>query len=577
MKVHKRLAALPLTVAISLAYSQTPPNAAAHVDAEQQQQVQQRREAQQRAATVAAPVVRAEAPKAGEWPALPVDTPCFRIAVFTVDVPASLSAETRIKGASALPMDPFAFVNDWLQHYSGQCVGKQGLDVLAKGLQGLILTHGYVTTRVLLPTQDLSKGELKFALIPGVIRHLKFAAATTRGTLKTAFPARDGDVLNLRDLEQGLEQMKRVPNQDAGMQLVPGTSPGESDVVVSVKRSKPWSLVVSADNSGTRETGGYIGNVTLGLYNVLGVNDVLSAGYNQDLQFGNHKLGTHGWSGSYAVPWGFWTGTLYGYTNTYYQQVAGVNQTFVSSGNAQTVGLKLERVVYRSQSDVTGFEFQFIKRFGASFVEDTEIPQQRRDNTFVEAGVTNRHYFGASQFDGTLAYRQGVGGFGAQTDTPDGPTYRFGMATLDANLVAPFAIAGQNFRYVGTLHGQYTADELNYIDDLTIGSRYTVRGFSGETMLAAERGFYLRNEVQYSIGQSGQAVYAGLDYGHIWGPSAQYLAGTQLAGAVIGFKGAMSRRFATLSYDVFAGTPVYKPADFPASRVTLGFQVTGQF
>ncbi|RQN36375.1 hypothetical protein EHZ25_25485 [Paraburkholderia tropica] len=63
-------------------------------------------------------------------------------------------------------------------------------------LQGLILTHGYVTTRVLLPTQDLSKGELKFALIPGVIRHLKFDAATTRGTLKTAFPARDGGGTN---------------------------------------------------------------------------------------------------------------------------------------------------------------------------------------------------------------------------------------------------------------------------------------------------------------------------------------------------------------------------------------------
>nr|WP_321788078.1 MULTISPECIES: POTRA domain-containing protein [Paraburkholderia] len=52
------------------------------------------------------------------------------------------------------------------------------------GLQGLTLSHGYVTTRVLVPVQDLSKGTLKFALIPGVIRHLKFADANTRGALK---------------------------------------------------------------------------------------------------------------------------------------------------------------------------------------------------------------------------------------------------------------------------------------------------------------------------------------------------------------------------------------------------------
>jgi hemolysin activation/secretion protein len=580
MENKKILTGLPLAVLVPLAvHAQVPPDlaTAARTNAEQQQQVQQQRDAQQREATVAAPVVRSTAPAAREYPVLPVETPCFRIDAFAVEVPDTFPEVDRVKGASALPMDPFAFLHDWLRHYEGQCVGKQGLDMLTKGLQGAILSRGYITTRVLLPAQDLSKGTLKFALLPGVIRNLKFSDADTRGTLKTAFPARDGDVLQLRDLEQGLEQMKRVPNQDATMQIAPGTSPGESDVVVPVKRTKPWSLVVSADNSGTDETGRYIGNVSLGLYNLLGLNDILSAGFNQDLQFGNHDLGTHGWNASYSVPWGYWTGTLYGYTNTYYQQVAQASQIFVASGNAQTAGFRLERVIHRSQNDVSGVEFQLIKRFGASFIEDTEIPQQQRDNTFIEAGLTNRHYFGAAQFDGTLAYRQGIGGLGAQPDTPGGPTYRFKMATFDANLSVPFKVAGQSLRYVGTVHGQFTNDELNYIDDLTIGSRYTVRGFSGETMLAAEKGFYWRNELQYPLGASGQVLYAGLDYGHLWGPSAANLAGTQLAGAAIGLKGSVPSRLGTYSYDVFAGTPIYAPSGFPAPSVTIGFQVSGQF
>jgi hemolysin activation/secretion protein len=578
MENKKILTGLPLAVLIPLAvHAQTPPDVAARTNAEQQQQVEQRRDAQQREATVAVPVVRSVAPAAGEWPVLPAETPCFRIDTFSVEVPDTLPEVNRVKSASTLPMDPFAFLHDWLRHYEGQCVGKQGIDLMTKGLEGVILSRGYITTRVLLPAQDLSKGTMKFTLIPGGIRNLKFADADTRGTWKTAFPARDGDVLQLRDLEQGLEQMKRVPNQDATMEIVPGTAPGESDVVITAKRTKPWSLVVSADNSGTDATGRYLGNVSLGLYNLLGLNDVLSAGYNQDLQFGNHSLGTHGWNASYAVPWGYWTGTLYGYTNTYYQQIAGVNQTFLSSGNAQTAGLKLERVVHRSQSDVSGVEFQLIKRFGVSFIEDTEIPQQHRDNTFIEAGITNRHYFGAAQFDGTLAYRQGIGGLGAQPDTPGGPTYRFHMATLDANLSVPFTVAGQSLRYVGTLHGQFTDDELNYIDDLTIGSRYTVRGFDGETMLAAERGFYWRNELQVPIGSTGQSAYAGIDYGHVFGPNTAFLAGTQLAGAVIGLRGGVPTRFGTYAYDLFAGTPIYKPSGFPTARVTLGFQLTAQF
>ncbi|SIO72520.1 hypothetical protein SAMN05444172_8954 [Burkholderia sp. GAS332] len=95
----------------------------------------------------------------------------------------------------------------------------------------------------------------------------------------------------------------------------------------------------------------------------------------------------------------------------------------------------------------------------------------------------------AAQFDGMLGDRQAIGGLGAMPDTSGGPTYRFHMAVLDANLSVPFQITSQSLRYVTTVHGQFTNNTLNYIDDLTIGSRYTVRGFEGETMLAAERGF----------------------------------------------------------------------------------------
>ncbi len=131
--------------------------------------------------------------------------------------------------------------------------------------------------------------------------------------------------------------------------------------------------------------------------------------------------------------------------------------------------------------------------------------------------------------------------------------------------------------YVATVHAQFTHDTLFYLDDLTIGSRYTVRGFDGETMLAAEKGFYWRNELQWPIGQTGQALYAGIDYGRVFGPNTAFLAGTQLAGAVIGIRGGLPSRFMAFSYDLFVGTPVYKPSGFPTSRVTVGAQVTAQF
>ncbi|WP_322026398.1 ShlB/FhaC/HecB family hemolysin secretion/activation protein [Burkholderia sp. BCC1977] len=585
MKTTRRLAVLPITTLITLAAqaqqapSQSDQAAATRANAEQNQQAQQRRDAQQRDAIVQAPGVRSDVPRPEAYPVLPTETPCFRIDRFALDAPDSLPAAAKMQGASALPMDRFAFARDWLTHYAGQCVGKQGVDLIVKGVSQAILARGYITTRVLVPEQDLSTGTLKLALIPGVIRHVRFEDEKLRGTWKTAFPTRDGDVLNLRDIEQGLEQMKRVTSQDVSMQIVPGELPGESDVVLDVKRGKPWTVVASVDNSGTRATGKLQGNLSVGIDNPLGLNDMLNVGVSQDLEFGDKRLGSHGWNGFYSIPWGYWTATLSAYTNTYYQQIAGVNQTFIASGNSKTVDLKLARVLARSQNDVLGGYFRLSRRFGKSFIEDTEISQQRRNNTIIELGLTDRHYFDGAQFDGSLAYRQGVGGFGAQDDTlaTSGPTYRFKMAVLDANLSVPFAIGKQPFRYVGTFHGQYTGDTLYYLDDLTIGSRYTVRGFDGETMLAAARGFYWRNELQMPIGQTGQAVYAGLDYGRVWGPQPIVLVGTQLAGAVIGVKGSIATRYGAYAYDLFAGTPVYKPSGFPTARVTVGFQLTSQF
>lgn len=585
MKIRKRLAALPLIALVTLASNAqqipTPADeaAAARANAEQQQQLQRQREAQVRESAVSTPSVRSELPKVETYPMLPSETPCFRIDRFTLDVPATLPDAARAKGASALPLDPLAFAREWLDHYKGQCVGKSGLAVLTKGLQQAILSRGYVTTRVLVRQQDLSTGTLAFALVPGVVRQVRFADPATWGTVKTAFPISGGDLLNLRDLEQGLEQMRRVSNQDADMQIVPTDLPGVSEVVVTVKRSKPWTFVVSADNSGTDATGKWQGNVSLGLNNPLGLNDILSLGANQDLSFGNKSLGSHGFNGAYSVPIGYWTSTLSGNTNTYYQPIAGTGgQVFVSSGNQQTAALRLARVLSRSQNDVLGTYFQFSKRFGMSFLEDTEIPTQARNNTFIELGATDRHYFGGAQFDGSLAYRQGVGGFGA---TPDpystGPTYRFHMAVLDANLSVPFGVGDQRFAYVGTVHGQFTDNTLFYIDDLTIGSRYTVRGFDGNTMLAGEKGFYWRNELQWPLFQTGQMLYAGIDYGHVFGPGTIGQAGTQLAGAVIGIRGGVPAKYVGFSYDLFVGTPIYKPSGFPTARFTVGVQATAQF
>ncbi|EON10849.1 ShlB/FhaC/HecB family hemolysin secretion/activation protein [Pandoraea sp. SD6-2] len=571
------LLSLPLSFEATAQPSPAPVIDAAASNARQQQLLEQQRQAQERAAAINTPTVRLALPAADGFPALPVESPCFPVERFSLHAPETLPQRAQAAGASLLPLDPFAFATDWLAHYRGECVGREGIAAITAGLTKAILAKGYVTTRVLVPEQDLTTGELKLMLVPGIIGDIRFSDASQYGTWRTAFPTRPGDLLELRDLEQGLEQMKRVASQDVTMQIVPTEVPGESDVVIDIKRTERWSVVASVDNSGARDTGKLQGNLALGIDNPLGLNDILNVGATHDLSLADKRFGSNGWNAFYSIPWGFWTATVAAYANRYNQQIAGVNDTFVTRGQSQNLDFKLSRVLQRSQSNVLSAHVRLSKRFGRSFLEDAEIDQQYRNNTFIEFGISDRHYIGAGQFDGTLAYRQSVSGLGAAPDNalPGTPTYRFKMAVLDANLSLPL---GQlPLRYVTTFHGQFTNDVLHYIDDMSIGSRYTVRGFDGETSLAAEKGFYWRNELQWTLGTSGVSLFAGVDYGRVSGPNAQYLAGTQLAGAAIGVRGNTKLPFGFVAGEVFVGTPIYKPTSFQTAHTTVGFSLTAQF
>ena len=578
--------ALLATPLIALAQTQPDPNAAAaaRTSALQNQLQQERERAQERDRQWQTPDVRIPVSSEPIPAVLPSEVPCFKLDTITLDVPAALPDRIQSFNDPASLHDAFSFAREWLNSYAGQCVGQRGIELLRKGVLAQILARGFVTTRVLLSDQDLSKGTLRFELLPGTIHDIRFVDPTVRGTWRSAFPMRPGDLLNLRDIEQGLEQMKRVASQEADMKIEPATVAGTSDIVIAVQRSKPWKLVLGIDNSGTRETGKLQGTATFGLDNPLGLNDLLSLGVSNDLYFTDKKYGTHGLNAYYSVPWGNWNFSLSGNKSSYFQHIAGANQTFISQGDTKSLNFRIDRLLYRDQTSKTGVEMQLSRRYGRSFIEDTEIDAQHRDNTFFEVGLTRRQHAGDATLDATLGFKQGVPWFGAQGDLHDPyseqklpQTYLYKIATLDASLSVPFKLGDAPFRYASTFRGQFTNQHLFYIDDISIGSFYSVRGFDGEYLLSAEKGFYWRNDLEVPVGNSGQVVYVGLDYGHVYGPSVAALLGKQLAGAVVGIRGGKAGVAGAVSYDFFVGTPVYKPSNYPTARATAGIQVIYQY
>ncbi len=508
---------------------------------------------------------------------LPVESPCFDIHQFMLSVPPQLSPAAQFSGASTLAFDPFRFAQDYLSQYDGACVGQKGVNLIVERLTNLILQKGYSTTRIGIPEQDLSTGLMTLTLVPGVIHAVRFKDPSLYGTWRNAFPTGADQLLNLRDLEQGLEQMKRVSSQDVDMQIIPGDVPGESDIVLDIKRSEPWTLMANFDNSGAKGTGKLQTGLSLGIDNLLGLSDILNIGISTDANRQGGQRGTGGHNIYYAVPMGYWNYAISASDYDYHQKIAGNNEDYISSGKSQNLEFKVSQLFQRNQTQKNSWQLKVGKRWSNAFIDDAEIGVQKRNTTYVELGWVHKHYFGDAQLDLTLANRWGSSLLGAQNN-PDGrpsgePTYMYSMQTIDATLQAPFKIANQPLTYIATFRGQNTRSPLFLTDQFTIGNRYTVRGFDGELTLAGERGFYLRNELDLPIGNSGQSAYTGFDFGKVYGPSVQYLLGDKLAGATVGVRGG----YKGFTYDLFSGWSVYKPAQFKTATPSVGFSLTYQY
>ncbi len=532
--------------------------------------IQQERERLLRQQQESVPDVRLERPQAqtGQERLPDGESPCFKIQNLTMAGDASEQFQWALDAAS-LPDDPAI----------GRCLGASGINLVMKRVQDAIVSRGFVTTRVLASPQDLKSGVLTLTLIPGRIRSIRIEDETAgRASKWNAVPAHPGDILNLRDIEQALENFKRVPTVEADIQIEPGSLPGESDLLIRWKQDFPFRLNIFADDAGNKATGKYQGGVTLSYDNWWTLNDLFYISKNHSLDEGGDsaRKGTKGYTVHYSLPYGYWLLGLTASEHNYYQSVAGINQTYIYSGENQNSEIKLSRLVYRDAVRKTTLSLRGWKRASKNFIDDTEVQVQRRRMGGWELGVAHREFMGKSTLDMNLAYRKGTGAFDS-LPAPEDPfgegTSRPRLLTAEAQYSHPFVMGQQRLRYNGVFRAQWNDTPLVPQDRFAIGSRYTVRGFDGESVLSAERGWLIRNDLSAGVGDGTQEFYFGVDYGELAGPSSRYLLGTRLAGGVIGVRGAIKK----LGYDIFVGQPFMKPEGFKTSATTAGFSLNLAF
>ncbi|WP_414147111.1 ShlB/FhaC/HecB family hemolysin secretion/activation protein [Erwinia sp. BNK-24-b] len=459
---------------------------------------------------------------------------------------------------------------------SGKCVGGEGINLLVRALQNRLVERGYITTRVIVPEQNLKSGTLKLKLVLGRIGKVKLDEKSDRYIRRyNTLPAHAGNLLNLRDIEQGLENLQRLPTTQAAIKIKPGEQPGESDINVNWQQQKMWRLGVTLDDAGNVSTGRYQGALSLSVDNPSSLGDLLYFSTSKNLHNKNHQQSKN-ITVHYSVPLGYWTLGATAYHYEYLQRVSGLYQDFRYGGQIKNVDVQISRVLHRGRSHKTSFTYNILARESSNYIQDVWLPEQARRTSAWRLGLQHRHYLGQTTLDAAVSYQRGTRWFGAQPAPEERSGYatalgRIGTLSLQVN--TPFQLMNQQFRFNTSYFQQFSKTALTSPDQISIGNRYTVRGFDGERTLMASEGWFLRNDIAWRTPLPNQELYFGFDYGKVSGSGSEYLAGTHLAGGQLGIRGNAFNG----SYNLFAGVPFSKPDAFATSPVTLGFTLSWNY
>lgn len=252
---------------------------------------------------------------------LPVESPCFPI----LDIRIVTTDGT-----------PFPWLNTTVAPYLNQCAGATGVSQIAAAVDAKLIEFGYATSKVVLPPQNLRDGQLTLQLHVGRIAGIRMVQADADrhrddnwGTWRNAFPTWTGRVLSIRDLEQGVEQMKRLPSQTVATELEPGDQPDTSNVVI-VRQTGSFSDRLhgglTLDNSGSRALGRSQFSGYASFDNPLGLNDILSLSVNSNAEQVDTDHRSQSASFNYSIPWGYNTFTFSKSNSRFAQIVQGTTQ-----------------------------------------------------------------------------------------------------------------------------------------------------------------------------------------------------------------------------------------------------------
>ena len=375
-------------------------------------------------------------------------------------------------------------INKFKSLAEGKDVTIEDINNLVKLINAQYLKKGIITARAFISEGKL-EGVLKIELMEAHIGKLAIEGNkyNREWYLRSQFGHKDGELFSLQDLQKDLKTFNRNARSiKMRAQLKPGEEYGTTDVTLKAEEQMPYHLSASFDNFGRDTTGEHRGGIVASTDSLIGFQDRLSIAANIARSSFNPYI-------DYNVP-----------VNRYGTR-AGVSYMFgkskVTSGEYKDFGLNAKTNTYsgyishplidtaKGKLNVNtslNYKTSTAKISGFKYSDYKDI------NMAVGLG-------GNYNFEKSIVYSSLYITNGAIKDQIRKENEHFTKVNADAYYIhyLPWGIIG-TFK----AGGQYSPDNISYVEQYQIGGISSVRGYS-ESLLMAPSAYYTSLEMLFPI------------------------------------------------------------------------------
>ena len=410
--------------------------------------------------------------------------------------------------------------------YAGKCLGKAGINNVLRSLTNLYIKGGYITTRAYIPQQGIQDGIFKVVIVEGQLEDIVMRDGK-KIQFKNIFPNIKTGILNMRDIEQGLDQLNRMSSTIAKSEIKPGSKPGQSIIVISQKTGRKLKPSIRIDNSGTKNTGKYMITLGLAMENLSGFSDILSGSFKFNTDYAPKTKMNRRFSLNYDIPYGYWNFVFGANSSESTIILANEHQTKYKNWN---VFSSAKRVLYRDGKSKFSGGIELHAKGKESYINNKELSVGTYRRYY--ASLTGNYSTVLPDASTFVLDASASLGLGAKTKYRDNfgrprpagvfdPNRYFTKFTFDSSWQKLISLWNLSTFFRLSAKGQFSNHILFGEDLFQIGGIGTVQGY-GSNSLSYKSGINVRTKLIFSglgkILPFKIVPYAGFDFGMILDP-----------------------------------------------------------